>query len=72
MNERSYLILLASALFFGLLHFYSFLYIVYAFILGLVLSFGYMVRIKNDKNAFLLIAICHSLLNLGILIKNLI
>jgi uncharacterized protein len=72
MNERSYLILLASALFFGLLHFYSFLYIVYAFILGLVLSYGYMVRIKNDRNSFLLIAICHSLLNLGILIKNLI
>jgi len=72
MNERSYLILLASALFFGLLHFYSILYIVYAFILGLVLSYGYMVRVKNDRNSFLLIAICHSLLNLGILVKNLI
>lgn len=71
MNERSYLILIASALFFGLLHFYSLFYMIYAFFLGLVLSYGYMVRIKNDKNAFLLIAISHSFLNFGILIKNL-
>jgi len=71
MNERSYLILLASALIFGLMHFYSLFYIIYAFFLGLVLSYGYMVRIKNDNKAFFLIAICHSLLNLGIMIKNL-
>jgi hypothetical protein len=71
-NERSYLILLTSALFFGFIHFYSLFYVLYAFIIGLVLMYGYMVRIKGDKNAFLLIAICHSLLNLGIFIKNLI
>jgi len=71
LNERSYLILLASALFFGLTHFYSVFYIIYAFILGLVFMYGYMVRIKTDKNTFYLIAICHSLLNLGIFIKNL-
>lgn len=71
MKERSYLILIASALLFGLLHFYSLFYIIYAFFLGLILSYGYMVRIKNDKNAFLLIAICHSILNFGIFIRNL-
>jgi uncharacterized protein len=71
LNERSYLILLASALFFGLLHLYSLFYIIYAFLLGLVLMFGYMTRINTDKKTFLLIAICHSLLNLGILIENL-
>ena len=72
LRERSYLVLISSALFFGVLHFYSLFYIIYAFFLGLILSYGYMVRIKNDKNAFLLIAICHSLLNIGIFIKNLI
>jgi hypothetical protein len=72
MNGRNYLVIIASALFFGLLHFYSVFYIIYAFILGLVLSYGYAVRIRSDKNAFLLIAVCHALLNAGILIRNLI
>jgi uncharacterized protein len=71
LNERSYLILIVSALIFGLLHFYSLFYIIYAFFLGLILSYGYMLRVKNDKRTFILIAICHSLLNLGIFIKNL-
>jgi uncharacterized protein len=71
MKERSYLILIASALFFGLLHFYSLFYIIYAFFLGLILSYGYMLRVKDDKRTFIFIAICHSLLNLGIIIKNL-
>ena len=72
MNGRNYLVITASALFFGLLHFYSLFYIIYAFLLGLVLSYGYVVRIRYDKNAFLLIAVCHALLNAGILIRNLI
>jgi hypothetical protein len=72
MNGRNYLVITASALFFGILHFYSLFYIIYAFLLGLVLSYGYVVRIKSDKNAFLLIAVCHALLNAGILIRNLI
>ena len=71
LQRRKYLILIASGLFFGLLHFYSLFYIIYAFFLGLVLMYGYMVRIKTDKKTFLLIAICHSLLNLGIFIINL-
>ena len=70
-NERSYLIILVSAIFFGLLHFYSVFFIIYAFLLGLVLMYGYMIKIRTDKKTFYLIAICHSLLNLGIFIKNL-
>ena len=68
--ERNYLVLLASALFFGLMHFYSLFYIIYGFILGLILMYGYMIRIKTDRKTFFLIAVCHSLLNLGIFIKN--
>lgn len=70
-KERSYLILLASALFFGLLHFYSLFYIFYAFLLGLLFMYGYMIRIKTDKKTFYLIAISHFLVNLGIFIRNL-
>ncbi len=69
-NERSYLILFTSALFFGLLHFYSLFYIFYAFVLGLIFMYGYMIRIKTDRKTFYLIAVSHSLLNLGIFIKN--
>jgi hypothetical protein len=71
LKERSFLILLISALFFGLTHFYSLLYIIYAFILGFVFMYGYMIRIKTDDKTYYLITICHSLLNLGIFIKNL-
>jgi uncharacterized protein len=70
-HQRNCIILFTSALFFGILHFYSVFYIIYGFVLGLVLMFGYMIRIKNDKKAFLLIVICHTFLNLGILIINL-
>jgi len=71
LNEKSYLILIISAVIFGLLHFYSLFYMIYAFLIGIVLMYAYMVRVKSHKNAFLLVAICHSLLNLGIIIKNL-
>ena len=71
LNERSYLVLLISALFFGLTHFYSLFYIIYAFLLGLILMYGYMIRITTDRKTFYLIAICHSLVNLGIFIRNL-
>lgn len=70
-KERSYLILLISSLIFALNHFYSLFYIIYAFLMGLVLMYGYMIRIKTDKKTYYLIAICHSLVNLGVFIKNL-
>jgi len=68
LRERSYLILLSSAIIFGLVHFYSLFYIVYAFLIGLILMYGYMVRIRIDNKTFYLITICHSLLNCGIFI----
>jgi hypothetical protein len=71
LRERGSLILIVSSLFFGLIHFYSIFYIVYAFLMGLILMYGYLVRIRNDNKTFLLIVICHSLLNLGIFIINL-
>jgi uncharacterized protein len=72
LNDREYLILLISAVFFGLIHFYSVFYIIYAFLLGLVLMYGYMARIDSDDKTFVLVAVSHALLNLGIFIRNLI
>jgi hypothetical protein len=71
LNARKYLIIIISALFFGILHFYSLFYIIYAFFLGLALMYGYMIRIEVDKRTFYLIAISHSIFNLGVLIFNL-
>jgi len=65
-RERSYFILLCSAILFGLMHFYSLFYIFYAFLIGLILMYGYMIRISRDKATFYLISLCHSLLNCGI------
>jgi membrane protease YdiL (CAAX protease family) len=69
-NETA--LLLASALLFGVSHFYSLFYMIYAFLMGLTLMYGYMVRVKSDQNAFWLIVIAHSMFNLGIFIKNVI
>jgi len=69
-REHNYLILLSSALLFGLIHFYSLFYIFYAFIIGLVLMYSYMIRIKTDNMTFYLIAISHSFLNCGILVMR--
>lgn len=71
-RERNYIIVLISALFFGLIHFYSLFYVIYGIIVGSIFIYGYMARIQTDKKTFILIAISHSLLNLGILIKNII
>jgi len=70
-RERSPLILLASAIFFGINHFYSMFYILFGFFMGLLLMYGYMVRIKTDNKTYLLIAISHSLINLTGFIHNL-
>lgn len=70
LNGRKYLILLISALFFGICHFYSLFYIIYAFFLGITLMYAYMIRISVDKKTYYLIAISHSLFNLGISLLN--
>jgi uncharacterized protein len=69
-SGRDNLIIIISAVFFGLNHFYSLFYIIYAILIGLIFTYFYVVRIKDDKKTFYLIALCHSLFNLiGILIS---
>jgi len=72
LKDRSYLVLVIGAVWFGINHFYSLFYMIYGFLIGLVFMYGYMVRIKTDKKTFYLISICHSLINLMIFIKNLV
>jgi len=70
LKERNYLILIISALFFGLWHFYSLFYVIYGVFMGFVFMYSYMVRIRTDNRTFYLIALCHSLVNLGVFIIN--
>jgi uncharacterized protein len=70
-KKRNYLILLISAVFFGLNHYYSLYYMIYGFILGIVIMYAYMSRIKTDKKTFYLIVITHGLFNLIVFLKSL-
>ena len=69
--DRNCFILLISAVVFGLSHFHSLFHILYATVAGLVLMSGYMIRITSDRKTFTLIAVSHSILNLGIFLRNL-
>jgi hypothetical protein len=63
-RNNQILILIIAALIFGINHFYSVLYIIFGSVMGVVLMYGYMVRIKTDIKTFYLIAITHALLNM--------
>jgi uncharacterized protein len=63
-NGHKYLMIIVSAVIFGISHMYSFFYVIYAFLLGVIFMFSYLVRVTSDKNAFWLVALAHSLFNL--------
>lgn len=61
-KKRSYLIII-SAVFFGITHFYSFIYIIFTFFLGVLFMYAYIVRIKKG-DSFKAILFIHMLMNL--------
>jgi hypothetical protein len=69
-SNKKWLVIVISALFFGLKHIYSLYYVIYGCIGGFVLMYAYMVRIERDKGTFFLLAISHSIFNLIILITQ--
>src|SRR6266481_274007 len=56
-------VLVASAGLFGASHWYSAAYIIFAFLIGLVLAYGYAVRQNDGGRPFLLITVVHGLRN---------
>ncbi len=56
-------VLIASAALFGASHWYSPAYIILAFLIGLVLAYGYAVRREDDGRPFVLITVVHGLRN---------
>lgn len=62
-RRRMYLIILTSALFFGLLHSYSAIYVLYGFLGGIVFSYSYAVYMQKPQSAFGVVAAIHSIRN---------
>lgn len=60
-QKRVWLIIVISGLFFALQHFYSVVYIVFAFIPGILLAAGY--HIRQGKHPFFCIFAVHLLIN---------
>lgn len=56
--------ILVSALIFGLFHYYSLQYILFAFSIGLILSYTYFFYSKSPKLAFGITALIHGLRNM--------
>ena len=56
-------IILISALIFGAIHFYSIRYIAFAFLVGTVLSYGYVVRRRKNGSPFIIITLVHAIRN---------
>ena len=67
-NHQSFVILI-SAISFGVMHYYSLIYIVYAFIMGLFLMYAYMLRLQKE-DSFKAVSSIHALVNLSLLIFN--
>lgn len=62
-KHKNFFILIVSALFFSLTHTYSFIYIVYSFVIGIFLSYTYILYKKKNFHPFLIVVIIHSLRN---------
>jgi uncharacterized protein len=56
-------VLIASAGLFGASHWYSAAYIIFAFLIGMILAYGYAVRRSDGGRPFILITVVHGLRN---------
>lgn len=62
-KEKKITIAIISALFFGIVHSYSYLYIFYAFIIGLLLAYSYLIYKKKNFSAFWVVFWIHCIRN---------
>lgn len=62
-KEKKIIIAIISSLLFGISHSYSYLYMFYAFIIGLFLAYSYFVYKKKGFSAFWIVFIIHCLRN---------
>jgi hypothetical protein len=69
-SNHKWRIILFSATFFGVKHFYSLEYIISALVLGIIFMHAYMERVEKDSKTFYLIAASHASFNLIVLLIN--
>lgn len=62
-KEKKIIVAIISALLFGSTHSYSFLYVIYAFLIGLVLAYSYITYKKKSFSAFWVVVIIHCIRN---------
>ncbi|NFN86357.1 CPBP family intramembrane metalloprotease [Clostridium sporogenes] len=63
-KNNKLILIIISAIFFGLAHAYSILYIFYGFIIGIPLAYSFIVYEEKEKSGFWVTVIIHSLMNL--------
>lgn len=56
-------VIIASAFIFGIMHGYNVYYVIYAFAIGLVFAFSFIVYSDGNRKAFLYVAALHSIRN---------
>ncbi len=61
---KPWVIILVSSLLFGATHSYSFAYIFFAFLVGLVLAYSYLIYLEKNVSAFWVVTAIHSLRNM--------
>jgi len=63
-RNKKIIIILISALFFGIQHFYSLIYVFITFIIGILLAYSFIIYENKNKSAFWTVTFIHSLRNL--------
>lgn len=64
--------IIISSILFSLIHCYSFVYIVLAFILGIIFAFSFIISQKRKENPLINVIIIHSIYNVIIFIIDLV
>jgi uncharacterized protein len=62
--KNKYILVFISALLFGLSHWYSILYILHGFIIGLILAYSFILYDDSKYSAFWIVTTIHALRNL--------
>ncbi|WP_411683022.1 type II CAAX prenyl endopeptidase Rce1 family protein [Clostridium thailandense] len=64
LREKNILIIIISAILFGLSHSYSYVYVFYGFIMGLLLSYSYLTYKNKSFSAFWVVFLIHCIKNI--------
>jgi len=67
-RSRMSLVVIISAIIFGIAHTYNVIYVIYAFLMGLILAYSYNAYIEKSDSSFLVVVMIHSIRNVLALI----